>query len=253
MSLRDELVEMIRAGIDGQPRNSQRLPGPSELGHPCQRRTGHKLAGTPEANERGTAWKPFVGTALHAQFEQIIARQPDRFLTERKVMVGQVDGTDIWGSCDLFDLATGTVVDWKFTTRNMIREKYRPHGPGEQYQRQAHLYGRGFQLAGHDVREVAVFFWTRDGEFTDSHWWSEPYAAWIAEDTLAAATTTAHLLRDLGPAALPLLPTADAHCPFCPWFQPGATDLTRACPGDPGREVRPDRTASLISKGARTP
>jgi hypothetical protein len=28
-----------------------------------------------------------------------------------------------------------------------------------------------------------------------------------------------------------LLPTADAHCAWCPWFLPGSADPSKGCPG----------------------
>ncbi len=238
-----QLFTLIDAGIRGQPRSLQKRIGPSEIGVPCDRRLGYRLGGVTEVNRADTvAWKPFVGTAVHEQFANIIARHEiarftdgtvaPRYMVEHKVNVGQILGVDITGSCDLFDSHTGTVVDWKFTTRNMIRENYRPNGPGEQYRTQAHLYGRGFARAGYDVRNVMIVFLTRDGEFHDRWVWSEPYDETVATDALARATSIATAIEALGnDFTIPTLPAADAHCNWCPWHKQGASDLTRSCPG----------------------
>lgn len=237
-----DLFAIIADAITDQPRSQQTAIGPSEIGTPCDRRLGHKLAGTTPVNNRGVAWKPYVGTAGHSQLAEVFARASiatggDRFLVEKRVTVGQIDGADITGSCDLFDTGYGAVWDWKFTTRNQIRETYRPHGPGPQYRAQAHLYGRGLVAAGEPVSTVGVVFLTRDGEFTDRHVWHEPYDEQVAIDALERATSIAVALRELGPGfTLPTLPATAAYCRHCDWYAPGATDLARACPGaEPAR------------------
>ena len=255
-----ELFAMVEKAIVGQPRNSQRRIGPSEMGTPCDRRIGYRLAGVDTVNERGVAWKPYVGTSVHEAFATIVARHemqrfcvvdPDavttRYRVEERLSVGEVNGVEITGSCDLFDEHTGAVWDWKFTTRNMIREKYRPHGPGEQYRAQAHLYGRGWQRAGKDVRSVGVIFLTRDGEFTDRYVWHEPYDEQVAVDALERASAIALALEALGPEfTLPTLPTADAWCNYCPWFKANAPQIERACPGHPKEAVQPQTLTQLI-------
>jgi hypothetical protein len=119
-------------------------------------------------------WKAFVGTAIHEILADIIGRDELRNLeaddftatrwhVEERVKPGMsINGVDVEGSCDLFDAATGTVWDWKTTTRNKIREVYRPHGVGDQYEVQAQLYGAGWAAQGFDVRTVGVIFLTRD-------------------------------------------------------------------------------------------
>lgn len=239
-----ELFTMIEADIIGQPRSQQTRIGPSELGTPCDRRIGYHLGGVPKVNDRGPAWKPYVGTAVHEQMATIMAKAEiarmaqddyaERFKVEERVSVGHIGDTEITGSCDLFDVWNGAVWDWKFTTRNQIREHYRPHGPGEQYRTQGHLYGRGWQRAGFEVRTVGVIFFTRDGEFTDRHVWHEPYDEQVALDALARAESISTALDALGPDfTIPTLPTADAHCRFCPWHRASSSNLPTACPGHP--------------------
>lgn len=254
-----ELFQLIEADIIGQPRSQQRRIGPSELGTPCDRRIGYRLAGAEPVNDRGPAWKPYVGTAVHEVMATIMAKaeiaawdndqHTERWKVEEKVSVGDIAGTEITGSCDLFDVHHGAVWDWKFTTRNQIREHYRPHGPGEQYRTQAHLYGRGWQRAGHDVRTVGVIFFTRDGEFTDRHVWHEPYDEQIAIDALERATSIQAALDALGPDfTIPTLPTADAHCRFCPWHRATSSHLPTACPGHPQERANDPHDAPAFGR-----
>lgn len=242
--LATELFMLIEQAILDQPRSQQRRIGPSELGVPCDRRVGYRIAGIEPAAHRGAAWKPWVGTAMHEQVATVMASHEvsrmqsqdyqERYKVEERVSVGEVDGIEIIGSCDLFDVQHGAVWDWKFVTRNKIREQYRPHGPGEQYRVQAHLYGRGWQRQGHDVRSVGVIFMTRDGDLADRHVWHEPYDEQVAIDALDRASGIAIAIEALGPQfTLPTLQTAEAHCRFCPWFRDGATDIAQACPGHP--------------------
>jgi hypothetical protein len=252
-----ELFQIIERTIIGQPRSQQRRIGPSEMGVPCDRRIGFRLAGIEPINDRGVAWKPYVGTSVHEQMATMMAAQEvarysdanatERWKVEERVTVGDILGTPITGSCDLFDVQHGAVWDWKFTTRNQIREHYRPHGPGEQYRIQAHLYGRGFANQGHDVRTVGVIFFTRDGEFTDRHVWHEPYDEQIALDALARASSIQSALDALGPDfTIPTLETADSHCRFCPWFRAGTSQIAQACPGHPQEAVQPKSLSQLI-------
>ena len=243
-----ELFAIIGNAIDNQPRSLQKRIGPSEIGIPCEKRIGHILARTPVVNARGVAWKPFVGTAVHEQFANIFARHEvnrygdgtdptitPRWHVEERVSPGLVlNGVDIDGSCDLLDEQTGTAIDWKITTKNKIREHYRPHGPGSQYRVQAHEYGLGWQRAGYDVRTVMIVFFTRDGDFTDRHVWSEPFDPQIALAAHDRVRRVQTALDALGPdQALPMLGMAESWCSFCPWHKRGATDLARACPGVP--------------------
>lgn len=237
-----ELFQLIEADMIGQPRSLQTRIGPSELGTPCDRRIGYHLGGVPKVNDRGPAWKPYVGTAVHEVMANILAKHEvarmelddyaERYKVEERVNVGDIAGADITGSCDVFDTHHGAVWDWKFTTVRQIRDKYRPHGPGEQYRVQAHLYGRGWQRAGYDVRSVGVIFFTRDGEFTDRYVWHEPYDEQVAIAALERATSIKTALDALGPDfTIPTLATAGSHCFFCPWHRANSSNLPTACPG----------------------
>lgn len=241
-----EILAIIKDAIAHQPRTMQTRIGPSEMGHPCLLRIGHKLAGTPPVNDRGVAWKPWVGTACHNELADIFARRelaryeadPEkavpRWHVEEGVVVGWVAGEERDGHCDLMDEHSGGVFDWKFTTRSMIRE-YKKNGPGDQYRKQAHMYGRGFALRGYDVRFVAIMFFTRDGEFTDRYFWHEPYDEQIAIEALERVETVKLALDVHGPeVVLPLLGKTESWCQHCPYYRRGEDDLMKGCPGTKG-------------------
>lgn len=241
--VRDELLHFIAEAINGAPRSLQKRIGPSEIGIPCARRIGYKLAGVPPVNDRGVAWKPAIGTAVHDWLARVmvaanrsLGEMPaalgggPRFLVEHKVRVGRTLNEDIDGSCDLYDRATGLVCDWKVVGGEQLR-KYKANGPGDQYRIQAHTYGRGWQLRGENVQHVAVFFLPRDRELDKAHFWWEPYSEQVCVDALTRVEGIAKLTNALGRRALPLLPTADAWCGYCPHYLPASTDLENSCPG----------------------
>jgi len=255
-----ELMHIIKEAITAHPRSQQTRIGPSELGHPCDRWMSHKLRGTPEVNTRQAPWLPTVGTAIHAWLEYVFTANmvpsmaggnEPRWLLETKVSVGTIDGQDITGSCDLYDTATATVVDWKTCGKTRL-DKYRRHGPDADYRVQAHAYGRGWTRAGYDVDTVAICFLPRNGELVDTYWWSEAYDEQIAVNALARAEVIAMANTALGDAAPAAMGTVDHNCGYCPWFtvgagSPGHPDLTRACPGDPSRPKANDSILSLVA------
>lgn len=250
-----ELLDIIRGTINNQPRTRQTRIGPSELGHPCDRWMSHKLRGDPAVNRQQTAWIPTVGTAVHAWLEYVFtdnmspalaAGEEPRWLLEQQVDVGSVDGVTITGSCDLYDTVTATVVDWKTCGKTRL-DKYRRHGPAPDYRVQAHLYGRGWTRRDRPVDTVAICFLPRNSDLTDTVWWSEPYDEQIAVAALARAEAISLANRALGELAPAAMFTTDHNCGYCPWYQTGATDLTRACPGDPSRPRQGDSILSLIA------
>ena len=100
----EEYRHTIETAIGGQARSQQTRIGPSELGMDCLHCLACKLAGIPE--KRDAAWLPWVGTAVHAQLEDVFhafnaAAGTVRFLIETTVSVGEVAGVDITGHADL--------------------------------------------------------------------------------------------------------------------------------------------------------
>ena len=235
-----ELRWLIEDAIRDHPRSRQERLGPSEIGTPCARRLGYRLAAVQPVNEREAAWKPVIGTAVHTWLENAFRRAnaildpgSPRFLLEHRVEAGEAGGQVIDGCCDLFDRVTLTVVDWKVCGTAGLR-KYRKDGPGEQYRVQAHAYGRGWQRRGMTPRTVAIYFLPQNGELSEAFTWHEPYDETVAVRALDRLTAITSLVSSAGAAALPLLPTAGAWCMYCPYFLPASTELTEACPGHPG-------------------
>lgn len=237
-----ELLTWIAEAIENHPRSQQVKIGPSEIGAPCARRIGYKLLQIPE-RPTPPNWKATVGTALHAWLEEVFGNVNDRFdeprfLLEQKVQVGEVGGIPVKGSCDLFDRATGTVVDWKTVGPTQLK-KYKASGPGDQYRAQAHLYGQGWVNAGHTVERVSIVFLPRNGELTDSYVWHEQFDPQVAEQALQRLAGI-KLATDLtGTAALANLPTYDQFCRMCPFYRGSSTDLTTGCPGVEGAVSSP--------------
>lgn len=243
MSAQQAVYGMIREAISSHPRSLQKRIGPSEVGSTCDRRIGYKLLGQQE-NPRGDAWKPTVGTAVHAWLEtaaqnanlaQVIAaggRIADHeleWVTEQAVTVGYLhDGTAITGSCDLYHRPTATVIDHKVVGVASLRDK-KANGPGQQYRWQVHLYAAGFVLAGHHVEHVAINFLPQNGNLTDGWWWSEPFDMGIAAAAMGRLRDIETRVRAAG--SVDDLEAADAWCAFCPFHLPGSTDLSAGCPG----------------------
>lgn len=238
--LEDELLAKIRHAISHDPRSLQKRIGPSEIGQECARRIAYKLLGIPENGNRDAPWLPTVGTAVHAWLEGVFDNDnlaaaahrgyAERWLVETRVSVGEINGVDITGSADLFDRATGTVVDWKVVGPTTLK-KYKSKGPGQQYRTQAHLYGRGFTRAGHPVNRVMIVFLPRNAELSDAYIWSEDYDEQVALDALQRANGIALVIASLGTKALDVIPPTASYCNFCPHLKRGSTDLVGGCPG----------------------
>lgn len=248
----DEYMAVIQRAITSAPRSQQKQIGPSEIGAPCTRRLGYKWLGIP-GREQGVNWKATMGTGAHMWLEtafdldnmRVAAEDgQERWLVETRVNVGTVDGIEITGSCDLYDRWTGTVIDHKTVGKTQL-QKYRAGGAGQQYRAQAHLYGRGWQRAGFEVRTVAVAFLPRDGELDQAHIWHEPYDEQVALDALQRLEGVALACRVAGTAALPGLPTAEQWCQSCPWLRRGSTDPSTGCPGDTSSAVNADTSLQL--------
>lgn len=172
-----EIRRIIETRMSSQPRDLQREIGPSELGTSCVHCLAAKLAGWPE--RRQPAWLPFIGTCVHARFEQWfkdveeLVEVPDmdglalrrRFTPEMRVTVGHLQGLhagyDVQGSIDLYDRKTGSTIDWKIVG-NTTLTKVKAHGPSQQYRVQASLYGIGLENRGEAVRYSRIYFLPRN-------------------------------------------------------------------------------------------
>lgn len=187
-----DLQAILEHAIANDERSLQTALGPSEIGTDCDRCLIRMVAG--ERGEDGTPWLPTIGTAVHEWAEMALVRHlmttgTDRYLPEGKVAVGQLRGVDVTGHSDVFDVHTGTVVDYKLVGTTTLRKLKAAKGhPGLTYSRQANLYGRGWASAGFDVRSVAVWFLPRNGfRITDGAVWQEPYDEAVAVEALDRA------------------------------------------------------------------
>lgn len=234
----DVLAEVIERHILNAPRTLQVAIGPSEIGVDCRRQLGFKLLGIPERAAPKVAWKAWVGTSMHHELEVIFTNEAmvtqQRWLTETRVVI---DDRGRFGSVDLYDAETCTIVDWKSKGKTALAY-VKKHGPSERERRQQHLYGLGLERAGYVVKTVALFYMPRDGEWSQRYYWSEPYDRDVALAALAALDEVADLTDALGPAAIPLLDTAD-DCRFCPWLDVRASPRSEvSCLGDKARDTR---------------
>lgn len=239
-SLAASVIERVKQAAAGAPRSRQRAIGPSELGTPCTRRLAYRaLDWDPKPNSDSDPWAATIGTSVHAWMAAAyeaentkLAGTPahDRYLIEHRVTLPG----GITGSCDLYDRDGGDVVDWKVVGLDRLKG-YRKSGPGAQYRAQGHLYGLGLQLAGEHPQRVSIVFLPRGGRIDGLHVWSEPYDPLVAVEAIKRYQAVCDFHFTVNPEAHPgrwgLLPTADAHCTWCPWFLPGSADLSQGCPG----------------------
>lgn len=181
--------------IVNAPRSLQKAIGPSEIGTDCVRCLARRLMGIeklPVESIGDMPWLPFIGTAVHAQLEEVFRAANDkdesvRWLIETRLPIGEIGGTEIWGSCDLFDKETGTVIDHKVVGATKLKSLPKK-GPGNTYKIQAHLYGYGWTKLGIEVNEVAVKFYPRnDISMNSGYFWYEKYDEKVALDALERA------------------------------------------------------------------
>lgn len=235
-----ELIEEIAYGLANQPRNLQKRIGPSEIGEECNRALIGKLMEQPDPEEgEKPNYRAWVGTCMHVGLESIFsssvmqqAQAGPRFLIEKLVHVGTIGDWPLIGKCDLFDTATGTVIDWK--TKSMTQhELARKHGMGQKYRVQAQCYAHGMALKGYQVRQTMLGFLLRDGELNDAFQLSEPYDPQVAIDALDRANQLYALATMFGvETAQSMYPPCEGpYCRLCgnyraPYAQPRAAAPT---------------------------
>jgi hypothetical protein len=226
----DELKDVVRHYEASRPRSRQRDLGPSEAGSPCSRRLAYRLLGAHGVNSDSDPWPAIVGTSVHSWLEKAFSSNPERYDTEVKVELP----TYMRGTVDLIDKETKTVIDHKVLGLTSLKE-FKAHGPSDQYRTQVHLYACGLRLAGYDIEHVAIAAWSRSGWLKDAHYWSEPYNEALVEAALRRIDALRQVTA-IGRDALPLIPTADAKCTWCPFYVPAVTDVTEGCPGHAGAQ-----------------
>lgn len=227
----DELRAVVRDYEANRPRSLQRAIGPSEVGTACSRRLAYRLLGVDPVNTTSDPWAAIVGTSVHAWLDQAFRNDNEQHDQQRWACDIPVELPGYMrGSVDLYDRKTGTVIDHKVLGTTSLRG-FKANGPSQQYRTQVHIYACGLRLGGASVQHVAIAAWSRTGQLKDALWWTEPYDETVVETALQRLDALRTTTDTLGTAALPLIPTADAHCTYCPFYLPGVTDVEDACGG----------------------
>src|SRR5215210_1678306 len=252
-----EYTGIVHHAINNDPRTLQTRIGPSGLGVDCDRCLAHQLAWVPE--QRDDPWLPTVGRAVHAWLDEVFTAYNSglpsvRFLTEMCVCVGQVDGVDITGNADLYDLWTATVVDFKIVGATTLKTARR--WPSSQYRRQLHLYGRGFARRGLTPARVAIWYLPRNATSIEHGvQWSQPYDEQVAVDTLARADAFARAIRLAGAdTILTGLPVTQG-CHSCARYPLPGGDLPPRPGSHPGSDLKglvPSQTPDTAGAGSTT-
>ena len=178
----DLILDRIEQHDANRPRSLQADVGPSDLGGECDHCLAAKFAGWQKKRE--LAWLPYIGTAVHEYLGKAFDASTGEWLVEQPVSVGTIMGRDVWGTADLYHLPTRTVIDFKIVGVKTLRDA-RAGRVSEQYRRQVHLYGKGFE-----ARNVAVLFLPRSSPnlHKDLVWHAEALDVKLATDTLRHAS-----------------------------------------------------------------
>lgn len=192
----------IRALINKQSKRDKQVSiGPSEIGNPCDRclglRMAHRVPDGPRPRTVDRAGlKAWVGTGVHYYLKHLGDKDKKfRKVTQREfeIPVCEIKGYGkIVGHCDLIhdDNWSATVVDYKTSDKAKIAH-YKTFGVPEQYRAQGHLYGYGVEQNKRSVgsvQYVGLFFIPRDSNNFDDIWyWEEPYDREVAEAAIRHA------------------------------------------------------------------
>lgn len=253
----DEIRDVLTDLDASRPRSRQTRLGPSELGTPCQRQIAMKLAGiSRQPQDKRPPWAPMQGTAMHGLMEEALRFHNqqlgrERWLIEEQLVVdpGLPGVEPITGHGDAFDQDHVTVVDWKYTGVTQLRKVKRKTVPNDQlvkpeYRVQAHLYGRGHERAGRDVRYVRLVFLARSHDYSDSAEWTEQYRPDIAEWAVDRYFATHDLIGPHGldlaanPDRWDLVPAAPGDaCDWCPFRRVGGPADITGCPGNTDQKI----------------
>lgn len=235
------LTDVILWGEKQNPRGTQVPIGPSELGTPCDRRVGYRLAGITPVNTEFDPWPMIMGTAIHSWLEETFlawnqAHPPDFWLTEQTLKFQDF----VQGHADLYNREHQTVIDWKGAGPDVMR-KVRKDGPPVGYQIQTHVYGYLFTLAGMPVQKVCLAFLPRAGWLRDMYVWCDDYNEEVGKGAIVRLYQIAQQIMDTDVLThshrwedVPAFPSND--CGWCPWYNPGrGIDVAADDQGCPGR------------------
>lgn len=238
--IKSDMIEIIKWADKQNPRSKQELLGPSELGTPCDRRLGYRIAEMPTVNIDTDPWAAVIGTAMHSWLDDAVklycqSHQDCGWLTETPVMLDDFAK----GRSDLYNQHTQTVIDHKGAGPSVMK-KVRRNGPPHGYVIQLQLYGLGYEKLGYQVKKVALVFYPRAGWLKDVYVWVDDYKPDIAHAAMARMYEVSSKLMELDIVNNPhrweqLDHYTSDDCGFCPWYDPGRNKEKGAtetgCPG----------------------
>lgn len=200
-----KFAQMIVDDANGTDRTLQRQIGPSGLGNPCFHCLACELMELPQTNAKpdreNEVMANWVGTQAHTGMDRILNAVNTKagrelYLPERRVYVGDVGPLRIEGTADCYDVDEATVVDWKFPRSDYTIQNARKGRIKEQYRRQPHLYGMGYENAGYKVKKVCVMFFPTTARTPfEGIPYMVPYDRSLAEQTLDTARSLYQLME----------------------------------------------------------
>ena len=167
MDIHALLKTALKENDKARERSLQTELGASSV-YGCKRQAWSILRQVPKTNHNTESLAAIIGTAVHATVAEAMKNIDvfgDDFLIEQGFST-----PDLKGHCDLFIKSTGTVIDWKTTTKKNL-SKF----PTEQQKMQVQLYGYLIEEAGYMVHEVCLVAIIRDGQMKDTKVHQEPY------------------------------------------------------------------------------
>lgn len=169
-------------------RDNQVKVGASNFSQPCSVCLARDLLATSAAAGYAPFWLgSWLGTAVHERFEALATLHRPTWLTEQKLVVGELPGYGIIKSTtDMYEPAIFTAVDYKTTTKaksKFLKEAFK-HAPDPyevskitearyktvSYLGQVQTYGWALVKAGYRVDWVSLLFVCRDGTSDDDIW-----------------------------------------------------------------------------------
>lgn len=233
--LLDSIIELIRIADSDKPRSLQLDLGPSEVGHPCQRKLAYLMTrergGFRGHNHFADPLPAIVGTAMHTWLEEALRAANrrlgrTRWIPEQRLQIrdAQGDYNGLYGTCDFYDLDTASVLDWKVRGKSAFEHTIR-HGPQRASRGQVACYGYGYERLGLPVKYVGIVTIPRAGSLRKTDLWRTDYDRTEAERVFARIDATRALIQALDLPnrrenfrVIPIEPGDD--CRLCPFWSP---------------------------------
>lgn len=227
-----EVANLIREHDAQRPRSQQIMIGPSSLGDVCTRKLAYYALRIPALHRQRDILPAWVGTQAHEGMREIVHAM--RWEGWRAELDVEMKPHGITAHIDAYHEPSGLVLDWKFVGDSSLR-KHRAT-MSQQYRTQVQLYAYAIATTLRlNVQNVAVCLIPRNGPLSAIHVWAEPYNEQYALQALERWVNVRTVTDTLQLDALKHMPThIDAHCEWCPWWNPGdgrVGALEHGCPG----------------------